>query len=230
MPSKKKPVFYTELFYVLGMLTLAFGCAFMEKANFGLSMVVAPAYLLYRRLVLIWPSVTFGMMEYIFQAFLLILMCLCIRKIKLAYLFSFVTAVLYGFLLDGTMFVVSFLPAGIVFRAVYYIVGLLLCSLGVASMLHTYISAEVYELIVKEVPETFRFSVPVFKTIYDIVSCLIALIMSFVFFGLWTFVGVNWGTVLCALVNGFLIGVISKFIDNHFTMKDLLPLRKVFEK
>ena len=37
----------TELAYVLGLVILAFGTALMERANFGMSMVVAPAYLLH---------------------------------------------------------------------------------------------------------------------------------------------------------------------------------------
>ena len=43
----KKRIFYTELAYFLGLLILAVGTAFMERANFGVSMVVAPAYLLH---------------------------------------------------------------------------------------------------------------------------------------------------------------------------------------
>ena len=43
----KKRVFYTELAYFLGLITLAFGTALMEKTDFGLSVVIAPAYLIH---------------------------------------------------------------------------------------------------------------------------------------------------------------------------------------
>ena len=43
--QKKKPVFYTELAYIAGIITLAVGTAFMAQADFGVSMVVAPAYI-----------------------------------------------------------------------------------------------------------------------------------------------------------------------------------------
>ena len=39
----KKRVFYTEISYILGLVIMAFAAAFTEKANFGMSMVVAPA-------------------------------------------------------------------------------------------------------------------------------------------------------------------------------------------
>ena len=45
-----KRVFYCEVAYVLGLVVLAVGTALMEKADFGMSMVVAPAYLLYLKL------------------------------------------------------------------------------------------------------------------------------------------------------------------------------------
>ena len=42
-----KRTFSTELAYVFGIVFVARGVVLMEKADFGVSMVVAPAYLLY---------------------------------------------------------------------------------------------------------------------------------------------------------------------------------------
>jgi uncharacterized membrane protein YczE len=224
-----KKVFYSELAYVLGMLTLALGCAFMEKADFGLSMVVAPAYILYLKLSEVWSFITFGMMEYLLQAALLILMIIAMRRFKVSYLFSFVTAVIYGYTLNGTMALVGLLgEVGMVVRIVMFCLGMVFCSIGVACMIHTYLSPEVYELIVKEIPNRFGFDLTKFKTVYDCVSCLLSVIMSFCFFGLWQFEGIKLGTVICALVNGFLIGRISAFMTKKFEFKDILPLRNFF--
>ena len=44
---KGKRVFYSESAYFIGIAVLALGTAFMKKANFGMSMVVAPAYLVH---------------------------------------------------------------------------------------------------------------------------------------------------------------------------------------
>lgn len=43
-----KRTFRTELACVFGIVFVAWGVVLMEKADFGVSMVVAPAYLLYR--------------------------------------------------------------------------------------------------------------------------------------------------------------------------------------
>lgn len=47
---KDKKTFYTELSYLLGILILALDTAFMERADFGVSMVVAPAYILHLKI------------------------------------------------------------------------------------------------------------------------------------------------------------------------------------
>ena len=181
-----KRTFSTELAYVFGIVFVAWGVVLMEKADFGVSMVVAPAYLLYRWLSPAWSVVTFGMAEYCLQAVLLLAMCLLLRRFRVSYLFSFVTAVVYGFVLDAFMLLGAMLPAGSVWlRAIYYVLGMLFCAAGVSAMFHTYISPEVYELFVKEVSAHFGADINRFKTGYDCVSCLIGVAMSFLAFGLW---------------------------------------------
>ena len=218
-----------ELVYVLGIVFVAWGVVLMEKADFGVSMVVAPAYLLYRWLSPAWSFVTFGMAEYCLQAALLIVMVSVIRRFRLSYLFSFVTAVIYGFVLDGLMQLGAMLPADALWqRAIWYVLGMLFCAAGVSAMFHTYISPEAYELFVKEVSAHFHLNINRFKTVYDCTSCLIGVAMSFLAFGLWHFEGVKWGTVLCALVNGWIIGRFSAFYEKHWTIFDRFPWRKHF--
>lgn len=226
----KKKVFYSELAYILGLVSLALSAAFMERADFGVSMVVAPAYLLHLKVSQYLPFFSFGMAEYTLQAVLLIVMVIVIRKFRLSYLFSFVTAVVYGFILDLSMMCVAFIPSELlVTRIILYIIGLLGCAIGVSLLFHTYISPEVYELFVKEVSSIMKVDINKFKTIYDLSSCLLAIIMSFMFFGLWHFEGVKIGTVVCALLNGVTIGMFSKLFDKFFVFEDKLRLRKFFE-
>ena len=117
---KKK--FSSELAYVLGLLLVASGVMLMEKADFGVSMVVAPAYVIYRWLSPMWRFFSFGMAIYCFQAVLLVVMCLVLRKFRISYLFSFVTAVIYGHILDGFMILGAVLPVNYLWH------GDLLCA------------------------------------------------------------------------------------------------------
>lgn len=225
----KKRTLYAEAAYLLGIVILALGTALMEKAAFGMSMVVSPAYILHVKISEFLPFFTFGMAEYTFQAFLLVILCIVKRKFRMIFLFSFVTAVIYGFTLDGVMLLCSGLPAdGIVWRILWYILGMVICSMGVALLFHTYIAPEAYELFVKVIAVDHGWEISRVKTVYDCVSCAVSVILSFVFFGFGTFVGVNWGTVVCALINGSIIGACTALLKKCFTFADALPWRKYF--
>lgn len=225
-----KKTFYTEWAYLAGIAILAAGTAFMERADFGVSMVVAPAYLLYLKISTYLPFFTFGMAEYTLQAVIIAAMMIVLRKFKLSYLFSFVTAVIYGLLLDASMLLAAMLPdTTFAYRMVYYIVGMLCCSLGVSLLFHTYISPEAYELFVKEMSAKLHMDINRLKTLYDCASCAVAIVLSFSFFGLWHFEGVKLGTIVCALINGTLIGRITKLLESVFDFKDGLSWHKYFE-
>ena len=71
MNVKKKPIFYTELAYVIGLILISFATALMTVADFGLSMIAAPAYLLHLKISEYLPFFSFGMASYAFQALLL---------------------------------------------------------------------------------------------------------------------------------------------------------------
>ena len=225
----KKRNFYTELSYALGLVILAFSCAMITKASFGVSMVVAPAYILHLKISDFLPFFSFGLAAYTFQALLLILTVIILRRAKLSYLFSFVTAVIYGFLLDGFVALLSFVTVEtLVLRIVFFAVGAIICPLGVALLFHTYIPAEAYEVFVMEISAKLGMSLHKFKTIYDCASCVLSVIMSFCFFGWLSFNGIGWGTVICALINGPLIGLYTKLLNKKFRFEDGLPLRRFF--
>lgn len=225
----KKKVFYTELSYLLGLVLMAFAAASTAKADFGMSMVVAPAYILHLKISQFLPWFTFGVAEYCFQGMLVVLTVVLLRRFKWSYLFSFVTAVLYGLLLDGAIALLAPLPAeGFWLRAMWFAMGTGVCALAVSLFFHTYISPEAYELIVKELSAKTGWNINKVKTAYDCISALLGVILSFSFFGFGVFKGVYWGTALCALINGFLIGRISRLLERFFTFKNKFDLEKYF--
>ena len=231
MSEKKKLVFFSEWAYLLGLVFLAIGVVFSEKSDFGVSMIVAPAYVLYRFINPFWSVFSFGMAEYCLQAVLLVIMCIVLRRFNISYLLSFATAFVYGWILDGLMLLGQFLPDAFIWqRGIYYLLGIVFAGLGVSMMFRTYISPEVYELLVMEISKKFGIEIHKFKTGYDFFSFILAVVLSFVFFGFGNFVGVGWGTVVCALVNGFIISRFSKLYDRIFEFKDALKWRAFFEK
>jgi len=222
-----KKTFYTELSYILGILSLAFGTALETYANFGMSTAVAPAYLLHLKFSQTIPWFSFGIAEYCTQFCLLVLMILLMHRFKLSYLFSFITAILYGLILDTFMKLVVVLPNVVAYRILAFAIGTLFVTAGVSLIFHTYISPEVYELFVAEVSFKFHIKVHVFKTEYDLTSCIVALFMSFLFFS--HIEGIGIGTIISACINGTLIGWFTKLFERHFTFIDGMKLRSYFE-
>ena len=229
MESRK--VCHSETAYVLGLVILALGTALMEKAALGMSMVVAPAYLLHLKISRVFPAFSFGMAEYAFQALLLLILTAALRKPKPSYLFSFVTAVVYGAILDLSIRAAGFVPCvGWPARISFYSAGLFLGAVGVALLFHTYIAPEAYELFVKEISRRGGWRIDRVKTAYDCASCLLGVALSFAFFGFGHFEGVKAGTLFCALVNGWLIGRVSRFLDAAFDFPDAFPWRHFFAR
>ena len=226
----KKRIFYTELAYVLGLIIMAFGAAFTEKAAFGMSMVVAPAYILHLKVSTILPWFSFGVAEYVLQGILVALTAVVMRKFKLSYLFSFVTALIYGTVLDLAMKLIAHVPADLfAIRVVWFVLGSVFCSIAVSLFFHTYLSPEAYELIVKEFSQKFNIKITRVKTVYDCVSVVIGIAMSFAFFGFGVFEGVKLGTIICALVNGLLIGRITRILERIFVFENKFKLERYFK-
>ena len=225
----KKKTFYTEIAYFLGILLLATGTAFMERANFGLSMVVAPAYILHVKVSEFLPFFSFGMAGYCVQALLIIVILSITRNFKLTYLFSFITAVLNGFALDGAIYLLGLVNAdGMLFRIVCYVVGILIASVGISLLLRPYISPEAYDVFVKELSAYYKIGFGKFKTAYDLSSLVVSVLLSILFFG--GLVGIGWGTLICALLNGFLIGTMTKLFNKLFVFRDAFKFREQLEK
>ena len=224
----KKIKIPSELVYFVAIILLALAVAILTSANFGISMIVAPAYLLSLKIGVI----TFGQAEYIIQAGLFILLCIVLRKFRFVYLMSFGTCLIYGVVLDLWRKLPCFdptvtVPGSMVLwqRILMFVIGVLLTAFSVALFFKTYLYPQVYDFFVKAVSLKYKIKLSVLKTIVDL-SCLTAsIIMTFCFFG--KFVGVSWGTVVMALFNGTIIGFFSNTLDKFFEFQ---PLFKKFSE
>lgn len=224
----KKPVFYTELAYVAGILILALGTALLVYGDFGMAVVVAPAYILHLQLSQQWTFFSFGMAEYVIQALILAILLIAFRKRKWTWLLSFVTTVLYGLILDGGSLLTTLLPQSLALRIALYIVGIFLCTMGIALLFCTYFTPAAYELLVKVLSRRFGWKLHIVKTVYDCFSCLLAVGLSFLLFG--RLEGIGIGSVVCALCYGVLIRLNTKLLERIWVFQDKFPLRRYFEE
>ena len=204
----------SEVIYLSAIILLSLAVAMLTSADFGVSMIVAPAYLLSLKT----DVLSFGQAEYVIQAGVFVLLCAILKKFRPIYLFSFATCLIYGFALDLWRLVPCFnpsvTPAGsmaIHVRIFMFVVGVLLTSFSVALFFKTYIYPQVYDFFVKAVSTKYRLKLSVFKTAVDLTMLTASVIMTFSFFG--ELRGIGWGTLGMAVVNGTIIGLFSKLLD-----------------
>ena len=214
----KKMKFYTEAAYLVAWILLAFGTAMQSHGGFGMSTIVTPAYVAYSYISQFASFFTFGTAEYVMQIIVLIATMLIVRRVKASYLLSLPVAILYGFVRDGAVALVSLLPTGIVARVIVYLIGILLCCAGVAMLFGCYLPLASHELIVKETATKLGLPVHKVKIAYDVTCLAIAVIASLLLFG--KLVGIGVGTVFGAFAYGPIIRLFQRAYDKIFVFED----------
>ena len=225
----------SELMWVFGIVFVALGVTICSKADLGVSMIAAPAFILSEKLITLSSFFTVGVTEYLIQGVMLILLCIVLRKIDFRFLFSFVVAVIYGCTIDLFMLIFE----GVVFneiwlRWVMLIVGDIITAFGVACFFRTYFPLQVYELFVSQVSAKFGIALVKVKRFFDYSLLAISLLLSIVLF--WDFVSFDWtligyscfhsiglGTIITTLINSILIMLSGKLLDRLFDPTPLFP-------
>lgn len=223
---KKKLVVYEEIMYFIATFLLAFGVAMTAAADFGVSMVVAPAYILSLKI----DFLTFGAGEYVIQGILFIAMCIILKSVKFKYFFAFLSCLLYGVVLDLIRSVVPFLNPEIFapgsfdlwIRILLLVGGMIIISFSLSIAFRVYLYPQVNDFFVKAVSKKFNKKISTFKLFYDATFLIISVSMTLILFG--NFNGIGIGTVCMTVFNGWLI----KFFS--FILGALFEYRPIFKK
>lgn len=225
----KKIKISSEVCYAAALLLISFSVAMLTAANFGVSMIVAPAYIISQKL----GFVTFGQSEYIVQGTLFIVFCLLMKRVRLIYFSSFITGLIYGALLDFWRTVIpQFNPhltvpgsMALWVRIVYFLVGMTATSLSVALFFKKYFYPQVYDFFVKGVSARYGLNRDKFKICFDITCLAVSCALTLLLFH--RFVGVGIGTLIMTACNGLLIAFFSRQLDRFI---DFEPLAENFSR
>lgn len=218
-----------EAVYILGAVILSLATAMLTAADFGLSVIVSPAYLVSLKV----PFLTFGQAEYIVQGILFVLFCIAVRKFRFLYFGAFVSGLIYGLILDWWRMVIPHfrpeiygagLPMGL--RILYFAVGFLINAFGATLYFKNCYYPQVYEFFVKGVSEKYQILLPKFKLGFDLAFLGLTLTLSLTLFGKITGIGV--GTLIMACCNGPLIGAFGRWFDRHVEVKERKDRRTLF--
>ena len=233
----------SELFWLFGIIFVALGVAICSKADLGVSMIAAPAFVVQEAIVPLWSGFTVGVTEYIIQGIMLVIMCVAVRRFNWRYLLAFAVAVLYGYVLDLFLWIIGTAPFNSLWlRWVMLIVGDIVTAFGVACFFHTYMPLQVYELFVAEISARFNIGINKVKRAFDVsllgVSVVLAIVLFFdvAKFDWSTIVGTSFhsiglGTLVTTLINSPIIAAMSKLIDKISEPTALFPrLEKILRR
>lgn len=229
-PVRKRIGKMNEAAWALGIILCAFGVCLITKAGFGLSMIAAPAYIIHRGMISIFPWYTQGTSEYIFQGVLLLLLCIGIQRFRLKYLLSFGTAVLFGLALDFFfgVFGGNGVYESMILRITVFTLGEIITGFAIAFFFRTNLPLQIYELVVTEVAKRFGFDNAKVKQVYDGASLLVSLLLALIVNRSWNGIGV--GTVILTVVNAPLIRLCGKVLDRFFTFESAFFGKKTDRK
>ena len=225
----------SELLWLLGTVFVALGVAICSKANLGVSMIAAPAFVVYEAIAPLWNGFSVGMTEYIIQGLMLVVLCLAVRRFNWRYLLAFAVAVIYGYTLNLFLWLLG----GVSFNAVWLrwamlLVGDAVTATGVACFFRTYMPLQVYELFVAEVASRFKLNINKVKWSFDMTLLVISLVLAFTLFGDaktfdWSTIGsssfhsIGLGTLVTTAINSPIIALVGKGIDKIFDPSPRFP-------
>ena len=218
----KKLTKMNEAAWLLGMIVCARGVALCTKANFGLSMIAAPPYIIHRFVEEFLPWYTQGTSEYIWQTVLLVIMCIIVKRFKPKYLLTFACAIIFGLALDGALFL---LGGGAPYeslaaRIVAFIIGEAITAVAIACYFRTSLPLCVYELVVSEISKKYNIEIGKVKQVNDIVMFSLSIILAAIN---QSFAGIGIGTVLITLINAPLIAFAGKMLDKFCDFSPRFP-------
>ncbi|MBQ9779838.1 MAG: hypothetical protein IJW00_02720 [Clostridia bacterium] len=232
-----------ELLWLFGIIFVALGVAICSKANLGVSMIAAPTFVVQEAVVKLWDGFSVGVVEYLVQGLVLIVLCLCVRRFSWRYLLAFLVAVIYGYTMNFFLWIlggVSF--DAIWFRWVMLLVGDVITAFGVACFFHTYMPLQVFELFVAELTDRYHLNLHRVKTVFDISLLLISVSLALLLFGDvttfdWRTIGHNsfhslgLGTLVTTLINSPLINLMSRLVKQIFDGSARFPkLERVLKR
>lgn len=225
---KEKKGRIAEAAWVGAVIICGFGVCLSAKSGFGVSMVVAPAYIIYLKVSQTLPWFSFGMSEYCLQGFLIILLSILLKRFKWKYPAAFVTALCYGFALDGWMSIFGTEVYGEMYqRCLACAGGAVITAFAIALFLRTYLPQEGYELVVKEISDKFQFNMNKVKLIYDWSSLGAAIILMLLLFRRFSFEMIGAGTLVMTVINTPLITLFGRLLDSRF---DFTPAFESFHE
>ena len=193
------------LIFLVGLFVNSLGVSLITKANLGTSPISSIPYVL----SLNFPF-TLGNFTIFFSIFLIALQLIILRKnFKLEHILQIPVSIIFGYFIDLTMILFFWVnPEAYIMKIVYLLIGCLILGVGVYMEVLADVVMLPGESFVRAIVLTWKTNFGTTKICFDVSMSVIAAVLSFVFAG--KLAGVREGTVIAALLVGFIARLIAK--------------------
>lgn len=193
------------LIFLVGLFVNSLGVSLITKANLGTSPISSIPYVL----SLNFPF-TLGNFTIFFSIFLIVLQLIILRKnFKLEHILQIPVSIIFGYFIDLTMILFSWVnPEAYIMKIVYLLIGCLILGVGVYMEVLADVVMLPGESFVRAIVLTWKTNFGTTKICFDVSMSVIAAVLSFIFAG--RLAGVREGTVIAALLVGFIARLIGK--------------------
>ena len=193
------------LIFLVGLFVNSLGVSLITKANLGTSPISSIPYVL----SLNFPF-TLGNFTIFFSIFLIVLQLIILRKnFKVEHILQIPVSIIFGYFIDLTMILFFWVnPEAYIMKIVYLLIGCLILGVGVYMEVLADVVMLPGESFVRAIVLTWKTNFGTTKICFDVSMSVIAAVLSFVFTG--KLAGVREGTVIAALLVGFIARLIAK--------------------
>lgn len=193
------------LIFLVGLFVNSLGVSLITKANLGTSPISSIPYVL----SLNFPF-TLGNFTIFFSIFLIVLQLIILRKnFKLEHILQIPVSIIFGYFIDLTMILFSWVnPEAYIMKIIYLLIGCLILGVGVYMEVLADVVMLPGESFVRAIVLTWKTNFGTTKICFDVSMSVIAAVLSFIFAG--SLAGVREGTVIAALLVGFIARLIGK--------------------
>ena len=191
--------------FLIGLFVNSLGVSLITKASLGTSPISSIPYVL----SLSFPF-TLGNFTIFFSIFLILLQLLILRKnFKLEHVLQIPVSIVFGYFIDLTMLLFVWVnPQAYIMKIIYLLIGCLILGFGVYMEVLADVVMLPGESFVRAIVLTWKTNFGTTKICFDVSMSVIAAILSFVFTGRLN--GVREGTIIAALLVGFIARVLGK--------------------
>ena len=208
--------FKRYLIFLVGLFISSLGVSLVTKANLGTSPISSIPYVLSLNF-----SLTLGNFTIIFSLFLIALQLMILRKdFKLEHLLQIPISILFGYFIDWTMLLLSFVhPDSYLFKVIALLIGCIILGFGVSCEVLADVAMLPGESFVRAVVQTCEREFGSTKIAFDVTMTVMAALLSFVFAK--ELNGVREGTIIAALLVGFIARLFGRWF--YFVPALLFP-------